>query len=283
MVIICDAHFNVKPRQFECKFLEFKGVLTCQLNNITISPNITDYEFSTSNDITSSDHIKAVLIKNSNIYSIPSSVFEKFNKVEDFHSDSNNLHELTDDSFKSASNLVKIYLDHNNISEIPESTFHYTVKLTRLRLGFNQITHLNDFIFRDLHNLVILALNDNLIQKVTLKLFQDLSSLQFLYLENNKIKTIQDNSLQKNNGLKYLFLRSNECINLDFLKISGVEEFDIVYKKCVDEVVETNVEISVEESENSGWSSIYIAVICMVVSFLIFGAMYFYWPFASFL
>lgn len=282
LATICQAQFTTKPQQFACNFLELKGALTCQLSNITVTPNTTDYDFHSNNEIISDEKITAVLFKNSNISTIPNKIFEKFKNLQDFHADSSHLQVLTDDSLKGAPNLIKLYLDHNDLSEVPENAFQNTAKLTRLRLGFNQITHLEDFVFRNLHNLVILALNDNLLQKVTLKTFQDLSNLQFLYLENNNIKVIQANSFQNNKGLGYLFLRSNECINLDFVKVDGAEDYETVYKKCEEKVVEGNMEILVEDSEGSGLNVLYITLICALVCLLVF-ATYFYWPFPSFL
>lgn len=129
---------------------------------------------------------KCLIIADSYVYEIPSSIFLTYK-----------------------SNITHLYANHVGLTELRRSSFPFGQKLQSVNLSGNQIKGIRETVFYDAPKLETLDLSDNQIAEFSPNAFEKLSSLRILDLSRNQITTVPFEVFQPLNSIVYLNLRLN--------------------------------------------------------------------------
>jgi hypothetical protein len=117
--------------------------------------------------------------------------------------------------FKNMKKLRNLYLSDNKIEKVPHCLFKYADNLEIIDLSGNQIKKLNEDVFLNLPNLHHFSANNNEIEHLENGLFRNNLNLKKISMTHNRIEIIEINFM-KIKGVELVDLRVNACIDLAF-------------------------------------------------------------------
>lgn len=111
--------------------------------------------------------------------------------------------------------LQKLFLPENKIEKIPICAFKHVENLEVVDFNGNNLKELNEDTFLNLQNLQIFSANDNEIEHLENGLFRNNPNLRKISMQQNKLLIIEVNFM-KIKGIEMVDLRYNSCVNLSF-------------------------------------------------------------------
>lgn len=245
--------------EMECGFIEkTERGLQCEFNNIysTITTDVLIIE--------SNRTIEAVSFRQSELYSVPADLFQKFPRLKHLDIELTQTKELSGDNFRDANELKYILARFNDIEELKSGTFATCPLLKFIVLQYNAISRISPNAFDGLGNLEALYLDYNKLKTLSPRVLDPLASLLHfsiaynnltmtptdLFMNNDKLETLNlgHNLLTSFNGSQFENLPNLERVQLDHNRL---KKLDLRICKSTDINVDKN---ELEALELNKWT-----------------------------
>jgi Leucine-rich repeat (LRR) protein len=221
---LISSEMNLK-----CHYFQYGDHYACQV----FGENILDenQEISFSGDHLSGksdDSVTMLAFYQTTMYYMPTNLFSKFSKIQNFQCDSCWVKKIEKSNFKQAGNLKTLKLLYESIETLPNDLFYFCDKLESIGLQANDINKIEEKAFSGLRNLKEIYLNHNLIENLKKGTLDDLLSLEILDLESNKIEKVVANLFEFNTNLKKIYLSRNRIAVIDPNLIAHLEKLTLL-------------------------------------------------------
>lgn len=123
--------------------------------------------------------------------------------------------------FKNMKKLQKLFLPQNHIEKLPLCIFKYSENLEFINLSGNQIESLNEDVFLNLPNLQQFVADENKISYLEVGLFRNNLNLRKISMKGNELTKIEINFM-KIKGVELVELEQNPCVDLTFNSLEGL-------------------------------------------------------------
>ncbi|CAG9803059.1 unnamed protein product [Chironomus riparius] len=194
----------------------FKDVLTFQTTQI----NVVDRNSS----------VEAVTFHQSELYSVPADIFQKFPQLRHLDVEQTDLKVIKSDNFYNANQLKYFLARFNEISRIESETFSSSPQLKYIVLQQNRISDIHPRAFYGLNHLEILYLDYNRVTALPSNLLDYLPNLLHFSMTYNNLSSIPDNLFIKNEKLETLNLGHNLLTSFDdeqFRRLPNLERVQL--------------------------------------------------------
>ncbi|XP_063695516.1 leucine-rich repeat-containing protein 15-like [Culicoides brevitarsis] len=151
----------------------------------------------------------------SSIKTFPSTIFEKFSKLESIVMSSVGLENIERGSFHAAGSLKMLNLEKNRLQKIIDESFQGARALKLLKLNKNNISSIEEKAFSGLESLTELDLSRNDIEFLPENVFRDISTLEKVDLSFNKLQTVPKNVFSSSPNLKSIKIFKNYLHTFD--------------------------------------------------------------------
>ncbi|XP_022246585.1 leucine-rich repeats and immunoglobulin-like domains protein 3 isoform X2 [Limulus polyphemus] len=187
--------------------------------------------------------LKVLNLDHNEIYTVTSTVLEKYENLEILNLDNNKIVDIPIDTFHNGSKLLNLNLNSNRIVSIEEGALDNLTRLDTLKLNKNRLSAIPKNLFKKLLTLKHLELNKNHIQKIEGLSFHGLESLQVLKLKRNRIEQLLDGAFWGLSKIHHLHLDYNNITQVKkawLYKLSSLKTLSLTYN-------------SISEVEDEGW------------------------------
>lgn len=243
----------------ECGFIEKtdRG-LQCEFNNIFTS-NTTEVIVTENNEL-----IDAVSFRQSELYSVPENLFNKFPNLKHLDVELTQMKEILSENFRGANELKYFLARFNEISILRNQTFLFSRRLKFIVLQYNMIEIIDSGAFEGLEKLEALYLDYNKLKTISPGLLDSVRSLvhfsvaynslasvpELLFSYNEKLETLNfgHNLLESFDGNQFKYLPNLEHVQFDHNKL---KELDLRTCKSTEINVDKN---EIERLELNKWT-----------------------------
>lgn len=160
-----------------------------------------------------------VKFENSNLFSVPSEIFNYFRNVEKLDLKYQKVKEIRNNTFENATKLEILDLQHNLLQNLRKNSFLGMRDLKTLYLDYNFLSELSEGTFDGLENLKVLYIAFNELENFSSKIFYPLENLEEIFLYSNKIQLLPGNLFKMNHKLKWIDFENNKIYGIPTVKI----------------------------------------------------------------
>lgn len=194
--------------EMDCGYIEKtdRGI-QCEFNNIYTNP-LTEIIVTENNK-----SMDAVSFRLSELYQVPSDLFQKFTEMKHLDLELTQLQELFSENFRNANNLLYFMARFNSLTQLRKETFVHCKSLKFIILQYNNISIIHPNAFEGLTKLEGLFMDYNPIITITASILKPLTSLENFSAAYCKLNSIPNDMFITNERMASLNLGNNE---LDF-------------------------------------------------------------------
>lgn len=158
--------------------------------------------------------VQRVVFRQSQLSTIPSSLFDVFTNVQIVEADNVGINRLNVGTLRNCNHLNELILPNNLISRLDNGVFKNCPSILRLNLFNNQLNHIGEIVFSDTPSINSLSLSNNRLVELPERVFQNAGSLRSISLFGNQISKISSNLFRGNPALTSISLDHNQLTNI---------------------------------------------------------------------